>query len=58
MSVDVTDEYRNTEPKWCAIHNGWFYRCFELSADVDEWNKCLEEHDTKVVMKFKESVYF
>lgn len=56
MSTDVTGEYRNTEPKWCAIHNGWFYRCFELSADVDEWNKCLAAHDAKVIQAIEKEL--
>jgi hypothetical protein len=49
MSTDVTDEYRNIEPKWCAIHNGWFYRCVALTDNIDEWNECLKAHDEKVI---------
>lgn len=49
MSTDVPLEYALKEPKWCVIHNGWFYRCFEASKNVDEWYLCLESHDKKLL---------
>ena len=48
MTTGVTYEYAATEPKWCATHGGWFWRCYDASKNIDEWYRCLADHDNKI----------